>query len=140
MNKGQAVTLLILVLSVVGIFRLFNVIRQQKKLVKLLNRYNLNNPEGIVEKELIKYVTPQISYPSIKNLLVDSIAHEYIYVEKESEKLVVTWRGRDFTETPLGFFEEYFKRRQRTARAFVSWLLGIVTTIVTGIGVYYFIK
>ncbi len=133
----------------------------QRKLVALLDKHNSKNEVGFTRQKFVDYIVEQKKWPRINYLFyrkdafrrkIDAVLgdcirgskkedYEYIDEDDDGKTLLVTRRGRDFTEIPLGCFEEFLKRRKRTSNflfstnfifgsifgatifALVSWLL-----------------
>jgi len=116
----------------------------QRRLVKILEEYNLNNQYGITRQDFVAFITenklwPRINYfwykknkfsRKVDAVLGDCIRGAYGYISEDDDGLtiLVTTRGRDFIKMPLGFFEEFLKRRKRTSHFLFGGALGVVIT------------
>lgn len=120
----------------------------QRRLVKILEEYNLNNEAGITRQGFIDYITevklwPRINYFGYKKdkfyrkmdvVLGDCIrSYGYIGEDDDRKTILVTTKGRDFIK-PFGFFEELLKRRKRTSHFLFGGAFG---AIISGVIVHF---
>ena len=116
----------------------------ERKLVKILWK---ENQKGILRnrRDFVKFVAKQ-TWPflrwcfydtkkftnTIDFILGDCMKYDYINCDDKSinENIEVTTQGRDFIKIPLGFSEEFLKRRKRT-------VIGVVGTVLV-IGLTWF--
>ena len=108
----------------------------ERKLVEYLNNKFLDG-DKINHDNFLNYVVekkwPRINYlfwfkgdkfkRKIEDVLDDCIAYKYI-----DKNYKVTRQGRDFLTLPLGFVEEFLKRRKRSI---VIILVAIIPSVVT---------
>lgn len=125
----------------------------QRRLVKILDEYNLNNQVGIIRQAFVLYVIenklwPRINYfwykkdkfcRKIDAILGDCIRGTYGYISEDDDgkTILVTIKGRDFIKIPLGFFEEFLKRRKRTSHFLFGGALGVIISVLTWFVVHF---
>ncbi len=123
---------------------------EERKIVKIIERYNLNNKTGLARKDFAEYIFEhktwfKINYyfhndlyikNTINTILGDCILGSYQYIGRDDngETLIVTARGRAFIALPFGFLEECLKRRKRISGVLFG---SAISSAITGLIVHF---